>query len=54
MQTVFGFHGKNTVKNDKSLKDNEDYSEGIEEGKTKINRVKVSKVQDVSEIFRAA
>ena len=32
----------------------EEYSEGIDEGSTIVNRVKQSKVQDVSEIFKAA
>ena len=43
-QKVYGFHGKNTVKNDTKIKDEREYSEGIGEGPTKINRVKVSKV----------
>lgn len=53
MQIVNGFHGKNIVKDDQRISE-ENYSDGIDEGQTQINIVKHSQVQDVSEIFKAA
>jgi hypothetical protein len=46
-------YGRNIVKNDLRLSE-EPYNDGIDEGNTKVNRVKFSKVQNVHELFRAA
>jgi hypothetical protein len=43
MQTIYGFHGKNTIREDTRIEE-EDYSGGISEGNTRINIVKHSRI----------